>query len=91
MAPPNPYDQYSCAQKVNALVKGIQGHKRWNEALAKASDREAMLDLLQQASDKIGLGLTRRQLADTPPLRDWLWFKKNSPLLTIGNQEFGPY
>ena len=91
MAQSNPYSQYSSAQKARALVKGIQGHKRWNEALAKASDREAMLDLLQQASDKIGLGMSRQELAETPPLRDWLWFKKNSPLLTIGNQEFGPY
>ncbi|MCY4331267.1 MAG: hypothetical protein OXC96_01900 [Cyanobacteria bacterium MAG CAR1_bin_15] len=91
MAETNPYSQYSPAQKVRALVKGIQGHKRWNEALAKAPDQEAMLDLLQQASDKIGLDLSRQELAETPPLRDWLWFKKNSPLFTIGNQEFGPY
>lgn len=91
MVQPNPYGQYSSAQKVRALVKGIQGHKHWNEALAKASDREAMLDLLQQASDKIGLGLSRQELAETPPLRDWLWFKKNSPLFMIGSQEFGPY
>lgn len=91
MVQPNPYSQYSSAQKVRALVKGIQGHKRWNEALAKASDREVMLDLLQQASDKIGLDLSRQELAETPPLRDWLWFKKNSPLFTIGSQDFGPY
>lgn len=91
MAQPNPYSRYSSSQKVRALLKGIQGHQRWNEALAKASDREAMLDLLQQASDKIGLGLSRRELAETPPLRDWLWFKKNSPLFTIGSQDFGPY
>ena len=91
MAQLNSYSQYSPTQKVRALVKGIQGHKRWNEALAKAPDQKTMLDLLQQASDKIGLGLSRRELAETPPVRDWLWFKKNSPLFTIGNQEFGPY
>ncbi len=91
MAQPNPYSQYSPPQKVRALVKGIQGHRRWNEALAKAPDRETMLDLLQQASDKIGLGLSRQELTETPPLRDWLWFKKNSPLFTVGNQDFGPY
>ncbi len=91
MVQPNPYGQYSSAQKVRALVKGIQGHQRWNEALAKAPDKEAMLDLLQQASDKIGLGLSRQELAETPPLRDWIWFKSNSPLFTIGSKDFGPY
>jgi hypothetical protein len=45
-----------------------------------------MLDLLESASQKLGLGLSRRQLAETPPLRDWLWFKKNKPLLTIGDE-----
>lgn len=88
---PNPYAQYSTQQKINALVRGISGHQRWNEALARARDADTMLDLLQQASDRIGLDLTRQQLATTAPIRDWIWFKRNSPLLTIGRQDAGPY
>jgi hypothetical protein len=36
------------------------------------------------ASAKLGLGLTRRDLTETPPIRDWIWFKNNQPLITIG-------
>jgi len=82
----NDFSGYSVSQKINALVRGIQGHERWNQALARAADAETMLDLLESASQKLGLGLSRRQLAETPPLRDWLWFKKNKPLLTIGDE-----
>ena len=72
-------------QKISALVRGIEGDERWNKALAQAADAEAMLDLLQSASSKLKLGLTRKDLASTPPLRDWLWFKRNKPLITIGD------
>jgi hypothetical protein len=82
----NDFSEYSVSQKINALVRGIQGHERWNKALANASDAETMLDLLESASVKLGLGLSRRELAETPPLRDWLWFKKNRPFITIGDE-----
>ena len=88
---PDSYDQYSTRQKINALVRGISGHQRWNEALARAKDADAMLDVLMQASDRIGLKLSRQQLATTAPIRDWIWFKRNSPLFTIGRQDAGPY
>ena len=80
------FSKYSVAQKISALVRGIEGDKRWNTALANASSADAMLDLLQSASDKLKLGLTRKDLATTPPLRDWIWFKKNKPLFTIGDE-----
>ncbi len=72
-------------QRVNALVKALNGAKRTNEALARCSDGEAMLDVLLDASSKLGLGLTREQLANTPPIRDWVWWKNKEALLTIGD------
>jgi hypothetical protein len=85
MANPD-WSRMTVGQRVRALVRGIEGHARWNEALAKAPTADAMLDLLVSASDRLGLGLTRAELASTPPLRDWLWFKTNKPLLTIGDE-----
>ena len=79
------FSGYTAAQKISALVRGIEGDERWNAALAKAPNAEAMLDLLESAANKLKLGLSRKDLARTPPLRDWLWFKRNKPLLTIGD------
>jgi hypothetical protein len=79
------YSNLSVQQKISALVRGIEGDERWNAALAKAPNAEAMLDLLESAANKLKLGLSRKDLARTPPLRDWLWFKRNKPLLTIGD------
>jgi hypothetical protein len=74
-------------QRVNALVKALNGAKRTNEALARCSDGEAMLDVLLDASAKLGLGLTRQQLRDTPPIRDWVWWKNKEALVTIGDNK----
>jgi hypothetical protein len=46
-----------------------------------------MLDVLLDASAKLGLGLTREQLAQTPPIRDWVWWKNKDALLTIGDNK----
>ena len=46
-------------QRVNALVKALDGAQRTNEALARCGDGEAMLDVLLDASSRLGLGLTR--------------------------------
>ena len=75
------------AQRVNALVKALNGAKRTNEALACCSDGEAMLDVLLDASARLGLGLSRQQLRDTPPIRDWVWWKNKEALLTIGDDK----
>ena len=72
-------------QRINLLVKALNGAKRTNEALANCTDGEAMLDVLLQASAKLGLGLSRRELAQTPPIRDWIWWKNKQALLTIGD------
>ena len=75
------------SQRVNALVKALNGAQRTNEALARCTDGEAMLDVLLDASAKLGLGLTRDQLAQTPPIRDWVWWKNKDALLTIGDNK----
>jgi len=73
-------------QRVALLVKALAGARRTNEALAQCSDGEQMLDVLLDASAKLGLGLSRAQLQDTPPIRDWVWWKNKEALLTIGDR-----
>jgi hypothetical protein len=73
------------SQRVRALVKALDGAKRTNEALARCSDGEAMLDVLLDASARLGLGLTRWDLENTPPIRDWIWWKNKEAPLTIGD------
>ena len=73
-------------RRVALLVKALDGAKRTNEALAECRDGEAMLDVLLNASAKLGLGLTREELQNTPPIRDWVWWKNKEALLTIGDR-----
>jgi hypothetical protein len=74
-------------QRVALLVKALNGAKRTNEALARCSDGDGMVEVLLEASRKLGLGLTRRDLQDTPPIRDWIWWKNKEALLTIGDNK----
>ena len=74
-------------QRVALLVKALDGAKRTNEALAACQDGESMLDVLLDASSKLGLALTRQQLENTPPIRDWVWWKNKEALLTIGDNK----
>ncbi len=74
-------------QRVNLLLKALNGARRTNEALARCADGEAMLDVLQDASAKLGLGLSRADLQNTPPIRDWIWWKNKEALLTIGDNK----
>jgi hypothetical protein len=75
------------SQRINALVKALNGAKRTNEALARCRNGEEMLDVLLDASAKVGLGLSREQLANTPPIRDWVWWKNKEAVLTIGDNK----
>jgi len=45
------------SQKVQLLVKALNGAKRTNEALAACADGEAMVEVLLEASAKLGLRL----------------------------------
>lgn len=73
------------AQRVQLLVKALNGAKRTNEALASCEDGEAMILVLVNASNKLGLGLSREDLLATPPIRDWIWWKNKEALITIGD------
>jgi hypothetical protein len=72
-------------QRVALLVKALNGAQRTNEALARCGDGEAMLDVLEDASRRLGLGLSRLELRDTPPIRDWIWWKNKEAVFTIGD------
>ncbi|MFY7695769.1 MAG: hypothetical protein ACOVQK_05430 [Cyanobium sp.] len=74
-------------QRVGLLVKALNGAKRTNEALARCRDGEEMLDVLLDASQRLGLGLTRRDLRDTPPIRDWIWWKNKEAVFTVGDSK----
>ncbi len=73
------------ARRVNLLVSALDGAQRTNEALAACADGEEILDVLLGASMKLRLGLTREQLRNTPPIRDWVWWKNKEAIVTIGN------
>ncbi|MEB3199096.1 MAG: hypothetical protein VKK62_01050 [Synechococcaceae cyanobacterium] len=75
----------SAARRVALLVKALNGARRTNEALARCRDGEEMVEVLLEASGRLGLGLTRRELLETPPIRDWIWWKNKEALLTIGD------
>ena len=77
----------SVTQRIDLLVKALDGAEKTNRALATCADGDAMVDILLGASAKLGLGLTRRDLLETPPIRDWIWFKNNDPLLTVGDSK----
>ena len=72
-------------QRIALLVKALDGAEKTNKALATCADGDAMVDILLGASAKLGLRLTRRDLTETPPILDWIWFKNNDPLVTIGD------
>ena len=43
--------------------------------------------MLLDASSRLGLGLTRWELENTPPIRDWIWWKNKEAPLTIGDSK----
>jgi hypothetical protein len=72
------------SKRITLLVRALNRAEKTNQALATCADGDAMVDILLGASAKLGLRLTRRDLTETPPIRDWIWFKNNQPLITIG-------
>ena len=85
-------------QRIGLLLKALDGAQRTNEALARCSDGEAMLEVLLDASRKLGLGLSRQDLKTTPPIRDWMVEEQGGPAhhrrqqapLPAGRQPAGP-
>jgi len=74
-------------RRIALLVKALNGARRTNEALARCRDGEEMLDVLLDASSRLGLGLAREDLRHTPPIRDWIWWKNKEAVLTIGDNK----
>ena len=74
-------------RRITLLVKALNGARRTNEALARCRDGEEMLDVLVDASSRLGLGLDREDLRQTPPIRDWIWWKNKEAVLTIGDNK----
>lgn len=75
------------ARRVAALVKALDGAQRTNEALARCGDGDAMVEVLLDASNKLGLGLSRADLLRTPPIRDWIWWKNKEAVFTVGDSK----
>ncbi|MFM7311710.1 MAG: hypothetical protein ACKO0M_00820 [Cyanobium sp.] len=75
------------SQRVALLVKALDGARKTNEALAQCRDGEAMLEVLLNASARLGLGLSRRDLEETPPIRDWVWWKNKEALFMVGDRK----
>jgi hypothetical protein len=84
---PQPVDPRSLpvTRRIDLLVRALNGAVRTNEALARCCNGEEMLDVLLDASARLGLGLSREQLRNTPPIRDWVWWKNKQAVLTIGD------
>ena len=74
-------------RRVQLLVDALDGAEKTNEALSNCTDGEQMIDVLLGASSKLGLALTRQDLMDPPPIRDWIWWKNKEALLTIGDSK----
>lgn len=75
------------SRRIELLVQALDGAEKTNRALATCANGDAMIDILLGASTKLGLGLTQRDLNETPPIRDWIWFKNNDPLVTVGDSK----
>ncbi len=75
----------SVNERVKLLVDALDGAEKTNEALSNCDTAEEMLTILIGASEKLGLGLTKKQLTETPPIRDWIWYKNGGALLTVGD------
>ena len=51
------------------------------------SNGDQMVEVLLDASAKLGLGLSRAELVRTPPIRDWVWWKNKEAVFTIGDSK----
>ena len=75
----------SIQQKVKLLVDAIDDDQGTNEALSKCANGEAMVNILFEVSFNLRLGLSRKDLIETSPIRDWVWWKNKQSLVTLGD------
>ena len=71
-------------ERVKLLVDSLDGDTETNNALSSCLDGDAMIDILLRTSSKLGLGLTKEDFLQTPPIRDWIWWKNKDAPLTLG-------
>ena len=72
--------------RLKLLVESLDGAAETNETLSQCEDSEAMLDVLLDVSSKLELGLTRDELKQNPPIRDWIWWKNKEALVNLGDE-----
>ena len=72
-------------EKLKILVESLDGAERTNEILSKCQDAEAMLDVLLDVSSQLELELSRDDLRENPPIRDWVWWKNKEALVNLGD------
>ncbi len=73
-------------ERLKLLVESLDGAEETNQALSQCEDAESMLDILLDVSSKLGLELTRDQLKQNPPIRDWIWWKNKEALVNLGDE-----
>ena len=72
-------------ERIKLLVDSLDGDEATNEKLSRCQDSETMLDILLDFSSQLGLGLTRDDLKQNPPIRDWIWWKNKEALVNLGD------
>ncbi len=73
------------SERVQLLVDSLDGAEKTNEALSNCKNGDDMVEILLEASSRLGLGLTRNELMQTAPFRDWIWWKNKDAPLTLGD------
>ena len=76
----------SIKEKLKILVESLDGSKSTNQTLSQCKDAEEMLDVLLNVSSDLGLDLTRDDLKQNPPIRDWIWWKNKEALVNLGDE-----
>ena len=75
----------SVKERLKLLVESLDGAEKTNETLSQCQDAEAMLAVLLDVSSRLELGLTRDDLMQNPPIRDWVWWKNKEALVNLGD------
>lgn len=71
--------------RLKVLVESLDGDQKVNEALSKCDNSEVMLDILMDISMRLDLSLTRDDLSNNQPTRDWIWWKNKEALVNLGD------
>ncbi len=80
------YTNSPVKERLKLLVESLDGAEKINETLSHCKDAEEMLDVLLDVSSQLGLSLTRDDLRQNPPIRDWIWWKNKEALVNLGDE-----